>query len=172
MEDNEGMEFWKAGKEAGADDERVKTSEMDDEELSTMKLKVPKPIFSQATKCKITDLKFFKLDEKEKDKKGNEYTPFFITLTFVEEGKGTEFRETYRGGRVYENAGRTSIYIGPSSALGRLKATCADFGISIGNTVKEWSKAMLGLMCTLKSETVMYQGKKYEKNYLTGIIKQ
>ena len=107
MENNEEMEFWKNNVKK---EEQAKQEEMGDDEMGGMKLKVPKPLFSTPTKCKIVEAKFFKNELQEKDSKQVEYTPFHIVLTFSEiGGKQVEFKETYRGGRLYVNTSQDGI---------------------------------------------------------------
>lgn len=166
---NEEMDFWKSPE---ANEEKATSSEMEEEFMGTMKLKAPKPVFNVPTKCKIVDAKFFKNDKKEEDSKKNEYIAFFITITFKKlDGNESEFTETYRGGRLYDNNGTTSIYIGPASSLGRLKAACLDNGIKIGSSISDWKSALIGLDATLKSEIVQYAGKKYDKNFVYAVNK-
>jgi len=164
-------EFWK-GAPKKEEDEMPQTIEMDDKEMGTMKLKSPKPIFKDPTKCKIVDIKFYKLEENEVDKKGNEYIPFFATLDFEEsEGEKREFKETYRGGRFYENDGKTSIYIGKISAIGKFKIVCVENDIDPGANIKTWAEAVVGKEVLVKSGIVQFAGKDYDKNFVVSFVK-
>lgn len=175
--EEDGMDFWKAP--AGATEERDVNEEMGDELTGSMKLKTPKPVFNTPTKCKVLEMKFFKVAKTEKNQKNDgEYTPFFATVTFKEiGGKESEFKENYRGGRMYENkdektgAVRSSTYIGPTSSLGRLKAVCIDNKVSVGNSLKEWADNVKDATVTVKAETVTYLGKKFDKNTVITIQK-
>lgn len=168
---NEEDGFWEA-KAPSNEKEREATEELDESMMGSMKLKSPKPSFNVPTKCRITEAKFFKVDKTEKDSKQVDYTPFQITVTYVQDGNDAiEFKETYRGGRLYANPNGTSIYIGPASSLGRFKASCIEGGIKIGSSVKEFAAAVVGVKCMLKSETVMFGGKKFEKNFVQSIVK-
>ena len=160
------MEFFK-GKE---DPEAPVSEEIGNEEMAGMKLKIPKPIYDKATKCKILDVKFFKNETPEKDKNGTEYIPFFATVSYQEVANAAvEFKETYRGGRLYITPEKTSLYIGPQSAMGKMKIACVESGIMIGNNVMAWAASMKDKIATLKSDTVTWQGKKYDKNYILSI---
>lgn len=167
-------DFWQVPEGAKVD-EREAAEEMDAELTGSMKLKTPKPVFNTPTKCKLIDMKFFKVAKTEKNQKNDgEYTPFFATVTFKElGGKESEFKESYRGGRIYVNKedGKNSTYIGPTSSLGRFKAICVDNHMNVGNSIKEWADMVVGATCTLKAETVTYLGKKYEKNTVMSIQK-
>lgn len=176
--DEEGMDFWQAPAGAKEQDKEV-SEEIGDDQIGTMKLKVPKPIFNTPTKCKIVEMKFFKVDKVEKNQKNDgEYTPFFATVTFQEiGGKEVEFKENYRGGRMYVNKDdktgqvRNSTYIGPMSSLGKLKAVCVDNKINVGSTIKEWAENVKGTIATVKAESIMYLGKKYDKNTVLAVQK-
>lgn len=162
--------FWDVKKPV--EEQKENTEEMNDSEMGSMKLKAPKPVFNEDTPCKIMEAKFFKIDKLEKDSKQVEYTPFQVTVTFAKkDNDAIEFKETYRGGRLYNDPNGTSVYIGPNSSLGRFKAVCIEGGIKVGNTVKDFAEAVKGLDCVLKSETVMFAGKKYEKNFVQSVVK-
>jgi hypothetical protein len=146
--------------------------ELSIDEMSQMKLKVPRPLYDKLTKCKIREAKFFKNDAPEKDAKQNSYIPFFVTIEFQEIARPEiVFKETYRGGRIYTNKDQQKLYLGPASALGKIKIACIENGLPIGNSIKEWGEAMVGKTVSLKADTVMYGGKKYEKNYILSIEK-
>lgn len=168
------QDFWQAP--AGAKiEEREVSEEMGDDLTGSMKLKVPKPVFNIPTKCKVVDMKFFKVDKTVKNQNNDgEYTPFYATITFQEVGgKETEFRENLRGGRIYvKDDGTSSTYIGPTSSLGRFKAICIDNKLPVGNSIKEWAACVKDTICTVKAETTTYLGKKYEKNVAMAISKQ
>jgi hypothetical protein len=119
-------------------------------------------------------MKFFKVAKLEKNQKNDgEYTPFFATVTFQEiGGREVEFKENYRGGRMYDNKEKgQSTYIGALSSLGKLKAVCVDNKVSVGNSLKEWAANITGCTATMKAETVTYLGKKYDKNTVVTITK-
>lgn len=175
MANEENMDFWQAP--AGVEEtDREASEEMGDELTGNMKLKVPKPVFNSPTKCKVVEMKFYKVAKTEKNKNNDgEFTPFFATVTFQEVGgKEIEFRENYRGGRMYAATGdkKASTYIGPTSSLGKLKAVCVDNKISIGNSLKEWGENIKGSTAVLKAEVVQYLGKKFDKNVVVSISKQ
>ena len=167
-------EFWQAPPERADERAREIAEEIDDDASESMKLRAPKPVFNTPTKCTLLEMKFFKVGKTEKNQKNDgEYTPFYATVTFKEiGGKETEFKESYRGGRIYaKDDGTTSTYIGPTSSLGKFKAICVDNKVSVGNSVKEWATNVKDTVCTLKAETVTYLGKKYEKNTVMAINK-
>ena len=171
---DDNMDFWQAPAGAKIEDREV-SEEMGDDLTGSMKLKVPKPVFNIPTKCKVIEMKFFKVAKLEKNQNNDgEYTPFFATVSFQEVGgKEIEFRETYRGGRMYvKEDGTSSTYIGPTSSLGKFKAICVDNKLAVGNSIKEWAEAVKDTVCTMKAETVTYLGKKYDKNIVMAISKQ
>ncbi|TRZ49321.1 MAG: hypothetical protein D4S01_08840 [Dehalococcoidia bacterium] len=164
--------FWNAKAPAAEEKEREITEELDESAMGAMKLKSPKPVFTTPTKCKILGAKFFKVDKTEKDSRQVDYTPFQVTVTYAPDGNdAAEFKETYRGGRLYANPNGTSIYIGPASALGRFKASCIEGGIKVGDSIKDFAISVVDVKCILKSETVMFGGKKFDKNYIQSIVK-
>jgi hypothetical protein len=169
----EEMEFWKEPQKV--EEERDSAEEIDEKLIGEMKLKTPKPVFNTPTKCKVVELKFFKVDKIEKNQKNDgEYNPFFATLTLKEiGGKEIIFKENLRGGRIYNTPEKgMQTYIGPTSSLGKFKAICIDNKINIGNSLKEWAANIVGLICTVKAETVVYLGKKYDKNSVLAIQKE
>ena len=163
-------EFWKSGGTTKKDNAPAST-ELGEEEAGTMDINAQKPLFKTAGKVKIVAMKLFKQDEKEKDSKETLYTPFFTTMDFKEiDGEQAEFSETYRGGRLYDNDGKTKVYIGPNSALGRLKAVCVEAKIEIGTTIKTWADSVIGKEVMVQSQVVRFQGKDYEKNYVISFV--
>lgn len=156
--------FWKQTN-SSKKEEQNKSTEMNDTEISGMNLKTPKPLYKQATRCKIDQVKLFKEDDKQKDSKDTMYTPFFMTVSFTG-AEGEKFDETYRGGRLYEDDGKTTVYVGPNSALGRLKKACIESRVEIGTTIKTWATSMENKEVVLQSQIVTFGGKTYEKNYV------
>lgn len=163
MNDNE---FFKDPVEKKEDTGAV---ELTDTETSSMKLQEPKPVFREPTKVKVTSAKFFKQETPQKDTNGVDYNGFSVTLSYQDQNNRT-FNETYRGGRIYQDAEKgTSYYIGPASQLGKLKAASIESGLNANGSVKEWGEALTGKTVTLRAKTVEYQGKEYEKNVVIGI---
>lgn len=163
-------DFWKSGGQTKKD-EAPKSTELGDEEANRMDINAQKPLFKTAGKVKIVVMKLFKQDEREKDSKDTLYTPFFTTMDFEEVGgEGAKFSETYRGGRLYDNDGVTKVYIGPNSALGRLKTVCIEAKIEIGATIKTWADSVIGKEVMVQSQVVRFQGKDYEKNYVVSFV--
>lgn len=164
----EEMEFF--NKNAKKEDNSV---ELGEDETTNMAIKVPKPLFSAPTDCVITDIKFFKQDNTERDRKGNEYVPFFMKASFKEKSKenSLDFTENYRGGRFYTKDGKVSIYIGPASSMGKIKAICINSGIDPGNSVKTWKESLVGKVVQLQSIKVMFDGKDFNKNQILSIRK-
>jgi hypothetical protein len=163
----EDMGFFKQQEE----EEAPKTFEMTEDETQDMDIKQPKPFFKEPTKCDVVDAVFFKHENKETDKNGSTYTPFQITITFRTEDSGIEFKETYRGGRVYVNEeGKTSIYIGPKSALGKVKNEMLRSKIDIGRNIKSFGDALKDKKVQMIGETISFQGDKYEKNFIHAFL--
>ena len=139
-----------------------------DEDLGSIQLSKEKVLFKEETKVQLKDVKLFKMEDKEKDRNDEPYTPFFITVEFADNGK--VFEETYRGGRIYEKEGKKNFYIGPNSAMGKLKTTSIESGITIGPSVKTWVEAIKNHDVIVKSQTVQFGGKDYEKNYVQKVL--
>jgi len=141
--------------------------EMDDD-LDSIQLSKEKVLYKEEAKVTLKDVKLFKMEDPVKDTKGVDYVPFFITVEFADGNK--MFEETYRGGRIYDNDGRKSYYIGPNSAMGKLKTTTINSGVTIGPSVKTWIEAIKNRDVIVKSQTVQFGGKDYEKNYVQRIL--
>jgi len=167
---DESMDFWQQ-KVPAKKDEAPKMDAFLDEEAESMKLKLPKPVYEQPTKCEIVSAKFFKMQDKEKDRNGVEYTPFQLQVMYKEVDDGREFTETYRGGRVYIKDDKQSMYIGQKTALGRLKAVCIDNKLDIGLNISTWATNLTGKVVVLKADIVMFEGKKYDKNFVVAFAK-
>jgi hypothetical protein len=171
---DEKQEFWDE-KEGGSitpkkEDEMMEAEELSGDDMGAMKIKVPKPLYEQPTKVKITGAKFLKVDEEVFDRNQKPYKAFFITLNFQDPSNGVEFQESYRGGRIYvQEDGSVSTYIGPNSALGQLKAKCIENNISIGNNIKEWAASMIGKEATMKMTEIAFQGKTWKKNLIISL---
>jgi hypothetical protein len=167
---SEDTDFFEKATNKTKEAEEKTSSEMIDDEMGSLKIKVPKPLFTSPTRCTIEEVKFYKMDTNEKNKNDDtEYTPFYVSVKFKEVGgKDREFIESYRGGRTYAKDGKITTYIGPDSAMGKLKAVCIDNKIDLGNTVKDWATGMVGKTAILKSDIVIFAGKKYEKNFVVA----
>ena len=140
-----------------------------DEDLDNIKLSKEKVLYKEESKVLLKDVKLFKMEEKEKNRNdGEEYTPFFITVEFADGNK--LFEETYRGGRIYEKDGKKNFYIGPNSAMGKLKTTTINSGINVGPSVKTWIEAIKNHDVIVKAQTVQFGGKDYEKNYVQKVL--
>lgn len=147
------------------------TLEMSEDETTDMNIKQPKPFFKEPTKCDIIDAVFFKMENTETDKKGAEYTPFQLNVTFTTVDSGIEFKETYRGGRIYINEeGKQSIYIGPKSALGKVKFEAMRSKLDIGRSIKSFGDALKDRQVQMIGETINYQGDKFEKNFIQTFL--
>ena len=147
--------------------EEKKFSAMD-EDLGDIQLSKEKPVYKEETKVQLVEAKLFKMDEQETDRNNEKFTPFFVTVTYDHDGKS--FDETYRGGRIYEKDGKKSFYIGPNSAMGRLKTTCLESNVVIGPSVKTWIAAIKNRDVIVQAQTVMFGGKAYEKNYTIKVL--
>lgn len=169
MAENAQDDFWNntPAVKAQNKEEQSKFSAMD-EDLDTIQLSKEKPVYKEATQVELVGGNLFKMDEAEEDRNKEKYIPFFVTVEFNADGK--KFEETYRGGRIYEKDGKKSFYIGPNSAMGRLKTVCLESGIVIGPSVKTWMEAIKNKNVIVQAQTVMFGGKSYEKNYVTKVL--
>ena len=139
-----------------------------DEDLGSIQLSKEKVLYKEEGKVQLRDVKLFKMEEQVKEMGKDPYTPFFITVEFADNGK--VFEETYRGGRIYEKEGKKNFYIGPNSAMGKLKKATIDSGVTIGPSVKTWIEAIKNHDVIVKAQTVQFGGKDYEKNYVQRIL--
>jgi len=168
-EENKQDDFWNntPAVKAQAKKEEQKFSEMD-VDLGDIQLSKEKPVFKEQTQVQLVEAKLFKMDEPEEDRNKEKYIPFFVTVTYDKEGK--QFDETYRGGRIYEKEGKKNFYIGPNSAMGKLKTVCLESNVVIGPSVKTWISAIKNRDVIVQAQTVMYGGKEYEKNYVMKVL--
>jgi hypothetical protein len=169
----EEMEFFKKAKQ-----EEKKSIEMDEDEIDSASLKVPTPVFDKPTECEITEVKFYKSEDKAFDKNKTEYTPFMMSISFKEKDKpiSQAFTITYRGGKFYNKKDKdgndyVSTYIGPLSAMGKLKASCVNSGIDPGLSLTTWKEALRGKIATLQAQKIIYEGKTYDKNVVMSLRK-
>jgi len=168
-ETNKQDDFWNntPAVKAKNQKEESKFSAMD-EDLGDIQLSKDKPIYKEPTAVQLVEANLFKMDDAEVDRNKESYIPFFIVVTYNKDGK--QFDETYRGGRIYEKEGKKNFYIGPTSAMGRLKAVCLESGVVIGPSVKTWIESIKNRDVIIQAQTVMFGGKSYEKNYVTKVL--
>lgn len=164
-------EFWETAKPAANDKkEEQKYEDISDEELQTMSIKTKKPEYNIPTEATITGVTFKKDLRPGKDSKEIIYTPFNMVVSYHVESDGSNFYETCGGGRFYTNEGVRKEYIGPTSAMGRIKALCISSKIDIGMTFPSWAKALIGKKVMLKAEPTLYAGKKGYKNMPVSFV--
>jgi len=162
-------DFWSNTKEVKAPIKKEENNFVPmDEDLGNIQLSKEKVLYKEDSKVQLKDIKLFKMSDKEKDRNNKLYIPFFIIVEYADNGK--LFEETYRGGRIYEDDGKKSFYIGPNSAMGKLKTTSINSGVTIGPSVKTWIEAIKNRDVIVKSQIVQFGGKDYEKNYVQKIL--
>jgi|GEM_PF-4258453 len=140
-------------------EEEIKTETMKTEGIK-INSNGEKPIFDKVTTMVITDAEFKLVSDLRKDKKNQDYKPFYLSVTYDFEGK--PLYENYGGGRKYSE---DNYWIGPKSALGKLKKkidTTFDYDGTLNGLIKAIKNSQVGVL----TEKTMYQDTVYPKNII------
>jgi len=150
---------------ANKEDEENKSVPMSAEETKREPDAGGKPLFEKLTTALIKDAQFKKVKEKKMDKKGQEFTPFYLTLEYEVDGK--QSYENFSGGRIYTEDG--AMWLGPKSALGVLDAL-AHNSYEFGKALDDLRTIVIGKKVQIQTIVTTFQNKNYNKNIVKAFL--